>query len=209
MNDGVTLAILSAARAPDVTRVLARAFFDDPGFIHAFPDSARRGAHLGWLFERLFRANSTRGTTFGLVRDGGSILLSVASWVPPGRAVGVAEMARHGMLAVPIAVGLRSTARMLASFVVMEREKARLFRGAPHWLLDQLAVDPAHQRGGHGRRTLTLSMERCAEQASAPMLLFTSKERNVTFYRGAGFTVERETWVGGADGYRLWSMVKP
>lgn len=70
-------------------------------------------------------------------------------------------------------------------------------------------MDAAHQRGGHGRRTLALSMERCASDASAPVLLFTSKERNVAFYKGAGFEVEREMWIGGAQGYRLWSMVKP
>ena len=41
------------------------------------------------------------------------------------------------------------------------------------------------------------------------MLLFTAKERNVVFYGGAGFTVQREMHLGGANGYRFWSMLRP
>ena len=64
----------------------------------------------------------------------------------------------------------------------------------PHWLLDQVAVEPAAQGRGIGGAMLRFAIER-AERHGLPLCLETGVPGNVPLYERFGFRVTR-----GADG---------
>ncbi|MFT3772338.1 MAG: GNAT family N-acetyltransferase [Minicystis sp.] len=201
-----SLVPIAEARVGEAAALLARAFLDDPGYVYALPDEARRPAQLRWVYERILRLSLPYGHVCGLV-DERAELLAITVWMPTRRGPGPWEMVRHGMLEFPIRVGVKETVRLVRCLVHMERTKAELCAKRPHWYLDQLAVEPGRQGQGLGRLALGMSSERVAAEERLPSLLFTSKERNVPFYQGSGFAVTRSDWIGAPDdGFRLWAM---
>lgn len=199
---------LPAEQRDEAGGLLGRAFLDDPASLFIFTDAARRAAHLGWLYPRIVHLNHPFGHTCRLALPNAA-LVAVSSWIPPGGNVGVRAILRHGLLKAPLVLGWGSVKRMLSIFEYFERERTRLTEGKPHWYLDQLAVEPEHQGRGHGRRALTLALERCEAGEKLPSLLFTSKARNVPFYQGSGFKVMSERDFGsGPTRYRSWAMMR-
>lgn len=187
--------------------LLARAFFDDPGYCYALRDVARRGAQLGVLYEGMMDIAARRGEIDARTDDGA--LCAVASWMGPGGEPGLWDFVRAGLLELPFRFGARTAARLGRCLLAMERSKAELMRGRPHWYLDQLATDPSRQGQGHGRALLGHGIEARLARQKLPLFLFTANPRNVPFYQGAGFAVIREERVGvPEDGFRLWSMLR-
>ncbi|APR75378.1 puromycin N-acetyltransferase, putative [Minicystis rosea] len=201
-----TLRPLSEARIAETAALLGRAFADDPGYVYALPSAPRRPTQLRWLYERIVRVSMPFEHVYG-AGDDRSELAAVTVWMPPGRGPGPVDMIRHGLLLFPLHVGPSATVRLMRCLVHMERVKAEIFRKRPHWYLDQLAVDPARQGQGLGRFALQQGIEDLLARERAPLMLFTSKEKNVAFYQASGFAVTRNDWIGEPqDGFRLWTM---
>jgi ribosomal protein S18 acetylase RimI-like enzyme len=76
----------------------------------------------------------------------------------------------------------------------------------PHWVLQAVGVDPAHQGRGLGTRLVAPMLERCDAEGAAAVL-DTSAERNVAFYARLGFAVHAEVALPG--GPRVWRMRRP
>lgn len=198
---------LDQPRLDDTARLFARAFADDPGFVYAVPEEATREPRLAWLYARLVGIARDAGEVEVVVR-GGELVAAVA-WLPPRAVPGVGDLVRHGLLMLPFRFGPRSASRLVRCLLYMETARADLMGRRPHWYLDQLAVDPLYQGQGLGRFALARGLEARLAREAAPVLLFTAKERNVAFYRGAGFDVARTDWIGGAaDGFRIWAMIR-
>lgn len=208
---------LDASQTTDAAALLARAFYDDPGFMYVFPDPEARRRQLGWLLDRIVQMDMPLGASYALSTAEAGVEAApraakeapavVSLWVPPGKDLSVLQMARAGLIEAPLRLGVRETVRVLESVVYMERAKARFLRGRPYWYLDYFAVDPAYQGKGLGRRALRYGIEGFAGDGH-PCFLFTAKAKNVAFYRGSGFEVADEAMVGGARGYRIWTMIR-
>ena len=140
----------------------------------------------------------------------------------PARLVGTVTLRPPG--GVPIgkltccaAGSCRSRSRTAASAVrrmfwlkgTYDALEAELSLGAPHWYVHMMAVAPARQGTGIGRRLLShvLSLRPQATQA-LPAVLTTHLPRNVVFYRRAGFHVisERALKPPSGEPYTVWSM---
>jgi ribosomal protein S18 acetylase RimI-like enzyme len=185
----------ASARAAEV---LARAFFDDPGFLWVFPDA--RAERLAWHYARVVVVYARVGVrTFMEGED------AVACWMPPGLVVSALDFVRGGMVSAPLHLSVGGTARALYGLHRLERLRARVTRGRPHWYLDQLAVDPPAQGRGLGRRLLTEGLATLVEPGGLPCYLVTTKASNVAFYRGSGFNVAREERIGG---FHAWGMIR-
>jgi len=74
----------------------------------------------------------------------------------------------------------------------------------PHWLLDQVAVEPAAQGQGIGRAMLTFAIER-ADHDRLPLFLETGVPDNVPLYEHFGFRVMRRADAPDG-GPRIWFM---
>ena len=202
-------ALIAPEQHAAAAKLLADAFFDDPGFVYCFPDERSRHAHLTWLYTRLLRVNERLGHTYTATRDDADGALAwLSSWHPPGDEVGAVAMIRGGMLGVPLRMGALAMKRLVESAAVMTLARRDVIGRRPYWYLDLFAVAPEMQGKGIGRRLLARQIQDLAQIAPRPYMLFTSKESNVAFYRGNGFREARVDTIGGSGGYRLWSMVR-
>jgi len=188
--------------------VLARAFIDDPGYIWIEPDRERRARYLAFVYERLIVPLSRLGETWSLPVDDAQpgAVCGVAGWWPPGRSLGLMSMLGAGLAALPLRVGVRTTWRTLIGLLALGRAHAAATRGVRHWFLDHLAVDPAAQGLGLGRKLVLRHFEGRARGDGLPAFLHTSRDTNVPFYQSLGFAVVDERRVGGASGFVLWTM---
>jgi ribosomal protein S18 acetylase RimI-like enzyme len=103
------------------------------------------------------------------------------------------------MLALLPEIGLRGARRGKRIDAVMARHHPT----RPHYYLQTLSIDPAHQRRGYGSALMAPMLERC-DAEGMPAYLETQRESNIPFYRRFGFA-EREP-IGLADSPPLWPM---
>ncbi|MBT2445032.1 GNAT family N-acetyltransferase [Streptomyces sp. ISL-36] len=178
--------------APLVSRILARAFDDDPMMRWFFPHDASRETELGRYFATIF----TRQYVHHGVCE--RTEAAAAFWVPP-----------EGQdKAVPDGETIQELLNILG-------DRAPLFRDAvetaaqhtpqePHWYLAVIGADPATRGQGHGAALLRSGLAK-ADAAGLPAYLESSKPSNLPFYEHFGFTVREELRLPG-EGPTLWRM---
>lgn len=174
-----------------LSRVLARAFADDPVVAWLVPTQRRQ--------ERFFAA--TAAIYFGLgeiytTADG----TGVGMWARPGAR-------RPGLW--PVARTAPDMLRALRTNVPRGLRVKNLVEGhhprQPHWYLSVLGTDPDHQGQGIGSALMAPVLSRCDEEGVLAYLE-SSKESNIAFYARHGFEVTDELQV--PRGPRLWPMVR-
>jgi ribosomal protein S18 acetylase RimI-like enzyme len=180
---------------PAVARTLARAFEDDPVFATLFgtPFPMDRG-------ERFFRAMARMGLRKGpsLVQrtdgdEGATVWAAPGAWETP--ATEILRSAPSFLRAFG-----RRTVQNLKVLSVLEEHHPK----EPHWYLEFIGTDPAHQGKGVGSALLGPRLAECDEQG-LPAYLESSKEQNVPFYERFGFQVtEQITLPGGATEWLMW-----
>ena len=125
-----------------------------------------------------------------------------ALWTPPGRLEWtLGEQLREAAALLP-GLGLGGARRA--------RRLYRLFRAnhprEPHYYLDTLSIDPAHQRRGYGSALMAPLLER-ADAERMPVYLETQRRDNIPFYRRFGFEESGEMSLD--DSPPLWKMWRP
>jgi len=190
---------LPADRLDEASRVLARAFQDDPAWGWVLPSARRRAALLPWLFRTGFEI--TDAELWATEGD----LVGCARWLPPGPpSVHLGPMLR-ALVATPLRVR-EATQRFFAYGRAVEAMRAAAVP-EPHWYLAGIGVDPRHQRRGIGAALLAPGL-RAAARDGVPCALLTNSERNLSFYRRHGFEVVLEGRTP-EDGPRAWMMRRP
>jgi GNAT superfamily N-acetyltransferase len=164
---------------PALAAVLARAFAADPMVTWPFGAVDDLPARIRASFEIVDRAFAAEGWIHEAA--GG---LGVMSLLPPGSA------GREREIGVEIAPALaRLTADGGARYERMWGWIDDVMgRQPPHWLLDQLAVEPVAQGRGIGGAMLRFAIGR-AEADGRPLVLETAVPGNVTLYERFGFGV--------------------
>ncbi|MGW1373018.1 GNAT family N-acetyltransferase [Streptomyces sp. NPDC002446] len=177
--------------APLISRILARAFDDDPMMRRFFPDDASRAAGLGRYFTTIF----TRQYVHHAICE--NTEAAAAFWVPPeaqAKTVPDAEtIAELQDILGDRAPLFRDTVEAAAKHTPQE----------PHWYLALIGADPAAQGQGHGAALLRSGLAK-ADAAGLPAYLESSKPSNLPFYEHFGFTVRQE--LRPEDGPVLWAM---
>jgi GNAT superfamily N-acetyltransferase len=180
---------------PAITRMLARAFLDDPVAAWSCPAQSLRprvleGFH-GTRLRQLLEHEEVWTT---------EQLDCAALWAPPGRYHTTPrqdlELTRcllrpRLLLRLPLAV---------SGLLAVQREHPH---DPPHWYLAVLGTDPPAQGRGLGSRVLAPVLERCDGDGVAAYLE-SSKERNIAFYARHGFRVTGEIRL--PRGPRVWPM---
>lgn len=181
---------------PALTRMLARAFDDDPVACWSSPRSGPRERML----ERFHRARLRQALAGEEVwtEDG---LRGAAIWLAPDRWRTTMreelELARS-MLAPRL---LWRAPLVWAGF--MREVELRHPRTPPHWYLAVLGTEPAEQGRGIGSALLEPVLSRC-DTDGVCAYLESSKERNIAFYARHGFRVVRELRL--PRGPVMWGM---
>jgi ribosomal protein S18 acetylase RimI-like enzyme len=180
---------------PAVAGTLARAFEDDPVFATLFgtPFPMARG-------ERFFRVMVRMGLRKGpgLVQrteghEGATVWASPGAWETP--ATEILRSAPNLLRSFG-----RRTVQNLKVLSVLEAHHPK----EPHWYLEFIGTDPAHQGKGVGTALLQPMVDRFDEQG-LPAYLESSKQANVPFYGRFGFEVTKRIELpGGAPEWLMW-----
>ncbi|MGO9385550.1 MAG: GNAT family N-acetyltransferase [Mycobacterium sp.] len=189
------------ARKDDVrelSRMLARAFFDDPVMIWLLPDEKARPAHLYRLFATMTRHHHLARGGVEVACDGPGIG-AAALWDPPNQW----QETRRGQLAMTPTFIRVFGHRSMKGRAVQEHMK-RAHPEEPHWYLAVIGSDPSVRGKGFGQALMRSRLDRC-DAEYCPAYLESSKLENVPYYERFGFTVIREV-VLPDDGPTMWTM---
>ncbi|WP_280381313.1 GNAT family N-acetyltransferase [Nocardia wallacei] len=184
---------------PDVARLLAAAFADDPVMSTIWPDTHARAAAL----PRYFRSMLTHhhGPAGGIeLACTDTTIAAAAVWDPPGRwQMPTIDLIRS---APQLALALRL---QVLTAIDVRRTLDRIHPPQPHWYLCHLATDPEYQRHGIGSRLLHSGLDRCDRRGDSAYLVATTPTV-VPLYQRAGFTTTRRIHLGRAESAPLDAM---
>jgi ribosomal protein S18 acetylase RimI-like enzyme len=184
-----------AADLPALSRMLTRAFDDDPVARWACPDDALRP----WMLERFHGARDRQMLRAGEVwmTAGGE---SAACWAAPDawRSDLRDDLAFAGSMLRP-SLMRRAPLIGYGLFGLERRHPPR----PPHWYLATLGTEPAAQGRGLGTAVLMPVLEECDRDGVAAYLE-SSKESNIDYYARFGFRVTEEVRL--PRGPRVWPM---
>ena len=162
------------------------------------PDDRRRARLLPRAYRaRLRHLYLPRGEAWTTPDSVGAAL-----WIPPG----VPKRALRDQIAEAVALlpgigiaGARRGGRI--EELMVEHQPSE-----PHWYLEVLSIDTAHQRQGHGTTLLQPVLSRC-DADGVPAYLETNRESNLPYYRRFGFALTEK--ISLPDSPPLWLMWRP
>ncbi len=190
------------ARKTDVaelSRTLARAFYDDPVMVWLFPDERRRTAQLCRLFATVTRHHHLPRGGVEVACDGSEIG-AAALWNPPNEW----QETRWTQLAMtPMFVRVFG-ARSGRGRAIQELMK-RVHPEEPHWYLAVIGSDPPVRGKGFGQVVMRSRLDR-VDAEHAPAYLESSKFQNLAYYQRFGFEVTDEVVLpdGGPTMWPMW-----
>ncbi|WP_179957023.1 GNAT family N-acetyltransferase [Amycolatopsis anabasis] len=193
--------IRPATRAdiPELARVLALAFHDDPFMRWILPGDELVRRRLPTLFGVLIRHQHFRHGACEVAVEGRRIVGGTL-WDPPGS---WRQPLWRTLLAAPGLIRAFGRRTAAAAEVAAALEKAHPYE--PHWFLAVVGTDPDLRGKGIGGDLLRSRLDRC-DAAAMPAYLESSKESNIGYYEKFGFAVTREITVpgGGPTAWAMW-----
>lgn len=176
-----------------VSRMLARAFFDDPVMLHFLPKPEGRDAKLQRIFQLLHKLALPHHACFTAQGYECATL-----WRPPNQwHLPWWQYLING----PEMLGIFGGGVLTVMGAMDHIEKVH--PKEPHWYLQVIGTDPPTQ--GKGFAGLLMRNQLAVADASGvPCYLESSKESNIPVYRAFGFEVVREIHL--PNGPTLWPM---
>ncbi|HEX4533540.1 MAG TPA: GNAT family N-acetyltransferase [Rhizomicrobium sp.] len=190
---GASVRPATAADSDPLCATLARAFYDDPVFMHFLPDNATREAKLVRVWKILFKLGLPHGACY--TTDNYE---SITLWRPPnGWHVPFFAYVLNGPALLSI-FGVN----VLRVFATTDRME-KIHPHEPHWYLQTIGTDPKFQGKGYGG---VIMRDRLAavDAAHMPCYLESSKDTNIPIYQSFGFEVTGAIQV--PDGPKIWPM---
>jgi len=174
--------------------VLGRAFTEYELLRYYFPDKTERRA----VADTFGFISLSVCLKYGEVYATSEKLEGVAAWLPPGKSpFGVWQVIRSVPLSILFRFGRQGAGRMRAYGRFVDDLHRKLVP-YPHWYLQIIGVDPAHQGQGFSSRLLRPVLERI-DRDRMPSYLETNAGKNVTIYRRFGFEVVSEDKMPGTE----------
>lgn len=181
----------------ELSRVLARAFHDDPVMMWMLPDPTARARALPMMFAAMTRHHYLPGGGAEVVSQDCAIAGSTL-WDPPGR---WKTSRREALLMMPTVVRAFRSRVQLAQTVM--RTLIQNHPAQPHWYLTFIGTDPSVRGTGLGQALMRSRLERCDDD-HAPAYLEATKPDLISFYSRFGFEVTGEIRL--PNGPKLWPM---
>jgi ribosomal protein S18 acetylase RimI-like enzyme len=191
------------------TELLAAAFSSNPAHVYICPNSDTRYEQLKWLLGGNLRAQSDLGLSFCVAT--GKVVSAMGFWTDSeSPRTGLIRQVRAGLLLAPIRLGPAGVRRLLEVTSSVEAQLDSTLCGRPHWTLNNMAVDEELRGQGIGTDLLRSEIRKLSLlQPTWPIALCTQRERNVLFYRRAGFEIGLSAYIGkGPQRFQNWTMVR-
>jgi ribosomal protein S18 acetylase RimI-like enzyme len=185
----------------DASRVLGRAFYDDPVMRWMLPDDAQRAKGLPRTYAAMTRHHFLAGGGVEVATNGTDIAAATL-WDPPGR---WRQSRRDGLVMMPSFLWVFRF-RFRAAQQVGELMKLNHPEG-PHWYLCVIGSDPTVRGAGFGQALMRSRLDRC-DADGVPAYLENSNPKNESYYLRFGFEVMGEIKLPD-DGPSMWPMWRP
>jgi ribosomal protein S18 acetylase RimI-like enzyme len=192
---------LISSQIKHAATVMARAFYDDPFFTFALPDTVRRARILPWLFEKTIRY----GQRYGKIYTTPS-LEGFAMWLgPKNPTMALMGTFQTGLFLLPLKLRWRELVRSMNLANYADQLHKKSFTGR-HWYLYGLGVEPSRQGQGVGRALLQPVLAQ-ADREALICYLDTNNEKNIPFYERSGFAVVSHGQASHT-GPHTWAMLR-
>lgn len=192
--------LLRVAQAEQASRLLGRAFQDDPLMAYVMPAAEVRRRVLPSLFRVVLHYCLRYGTVF-TTED----LAGVACCLPPGQTnTTIGRLARVHLSSRSRWLGLPALLRLIHASKYTDDAHTQTVSG-PHWYLWVLGVEPEKQGQGMGGQLLQTVIEQARAQG-VPCYLETENPRNVPFYQKHGFRLVSESQIAYSP-VRIYAML--
>jgi GNAT superfamily N-acetyltransferase len=197
---------VAPARRSDVrnlSRVLGRAFDDDPVAMWIWPDDQARLRRLTRFFAASTRWQHLAAGGVEVARNGGDIG-AVAIWDPPGR--WEASRAQEWLMLPGL---LRAFGKQMSVAEEVLGTMHAAHPEQPHWYLGFLGSDPTVRGAGFGQALMRSRLDRC-DHEHAPAYLEASKPDLVPYYMRFGFEETGKLVLpnGGPPVFPMWRAAR-
>ncbi len=174
--------------------VLGRAFTEYELFRYYFNDKTQRQA----VASTFCFIGLSLCLKYGEVYMPSDKMEGVAAWLPPRKATfGGWQIIRSVPFSALVRFARQGAGRMW-SYVKFVDNLHRKLVPYPHWYLQIIGVDPAHQGQGFSSRLLRPMLERI-DRERMPCFLETNNEKNVAIYQRFVFEVVSENKLPGTE----------
>ena len=182
----------------ELSRTLARAFYDDPVTTWLLPRDKPRTGQLYRMFATMTRHHHLARGGVEVACDGPGVG-AAALWDPPNE---WRETQRAQLAMTPTFLRVFGVRTAMARG--LQELMKRTHPEEPHWYLAAIGSDPAVRGQGFGQALMRSRLERC-DAEYCPAYLESSKPENVPYYQRFGFTVTGEIKLPDG-GPTLWPM---
>ena len=193
---------LSKADIKPTSQMLARAFYDNPLNLYAYPDITEKDARLPYAYEFVM----CYGLRYGQVHVTSQQLEGVAVRLPSDKfTMPFWRLLLSGAIWPALKIGKEAGQRMqhFSKYIEAKHKDLAPFN---HWYLMLLGVDPKFQGRGFAGRLLRGMLSNIYEE-DLSCYLETHNEQNVSMYQHFGFKVIDEFTVPEAN-MKLWAMLR-
>ena len=181
-----------------LSRMLGRAFYDDPVSMWMLPDNRSRAARMAAFFATTTRHHHLRGGGVEVACHQPGVG-AAALWDPPGRW----RLSWRVQLVMLPALIRAFDKRLLTAVRTVNDMMDAVHPDEPHWYLAVIGSDPTVRGRGFGQALMTARLDRCDAEHS-PAYLESSKFENIAYYQRFGFRITGEIVL--PDGPTLWQM---
>ncbi|MET0992627.1 MAG: GNAT family N-acetyltransferase, partial [Mycobacterium sp.] len=182
-----------------LSKVLARAFYDDPVVMYMLPDDKARSTALPRMFATLTRHHFlARSASEVASRDGA--VGAATLWDPPGQRK--SSRLEELMMMPTMAWTFRSRGRATRA---LGRVIEKVHPEEPHWYLMVIGSDPTVRGKGFGQALMHSRLDR-VDAEHAPAYLEASRAELIPYYLRFGFEQIGEIQVpyGGPTMWPMW-----
>ena len=180
-----------------LSKVLARAFYDDPFMLYMLPDDKARSKALPPMFAALARHHFLSRGGSEVASNGGRVGAATL-WDPPGQRK---SSRREEIRMLPtLAWYFRSRGKQTKA---LGKAMEEAHPEEPHWYLMVIGSDPTVRGKGYGQALMRSRLDRC-DGEHAPAYLEASKAELIPYYQRFGFDQIGEIQI--PDGPNMWPM---
>lgn len=185
------------------SRMLARAFRNDPVIKYAFTELGGNDPRVPYAYEFMLRLGMKHGHTCTTSPE----LEGVAVWMRIATPyASVWRMLLSGAFIPAIKMGWETGQRMQEFSRHLDKKHEEMIHEL-HWYLQLIGVDPEYQGKGYASR-LIRGMLAGADEDGLPCYLETELEENVPIYEHFGFHTLEEYIIPGTT-VKMWLMLRP
>jgi hypothetical protein len=192
---------LEIPQVNSLSRVLSRAFHDEPHIAYLIPDKEMRHTVSPWFFQAVIRAGQLYGEIYTTDSADGAAL-----WMRPEHDWTLRQVLRAGMIGVPFYLKWGVSRRSLKLSASLAAARKRLAPAA-HWYLMALAVGRSEHEEAVARALIQPVLSR-ADATDTSCYLETFSEKKLGFYKRHGFRIAGAGRIPGG-GPAFWAMVRP